>query len=193
MEKICSIQDCERPRRRHGYCVMHAGRYERHGDPLVLKRTENGEPLRFIREVAVPYAGNDCLRWPYAKMTKGYGVLEMDGQRWNASRLVCTLVHGAPPTHEHVAAHSCGKGHLGCVNPRHLGWKTPVENEADKVQHGTLRIGARNPQSKLTEQDVREIRLLVPTMRQCDIARKFGVTEKAIEALRRGRTWTWVI
>jgi hypothetical protein len=66
--------------------------------------------------------------------------------------------HGEPPTARHEAAHSCGKGHLGCVHPGHLSWKTRNENRADMVRHGMLPRGTIVSTNKLTEDQVREIR-----------------------------------
>lgn len=33
---------------------------------------------------------------------------------------MCELVYGKPPMPKHQAAHNCGKGNLGCINPKHL-------------------------------------------------------------------------
>ena len=41
-----------------------------------------------------------------------------------------------------------------------LRWSTKADNEADKLEHGTLRFGSKNPLSRLTDQDVRKIRAL---------------------------------
>jgi hypothetical protein len=75
-----------------------------------------------------------------------------------AHRFVCQEVHGAPPSDRHHAAHSCGKGHEGCINPRHLRWATPLENAHDAIVAGTYPHGETVGTAKLTECDIRNIR-----------------------------------
>lgn len=83
------------------------------------------------------YEGDDCLTWPFLKSPRGYARMHVNGRDKRVSRLVCEEAYGTPPTPDHHAAHSCGKGHLACVTKRHLRWATPVENAADKIIHGT--------------------------------------------------------
>jgi hypothetical protein len=54
-----------------------------------------------------------------------------------AHRVMCEIAHGPKPAPGFVAAHTCGKGREGCVNPRHLRWASQKENMADKLLHGT--------------------------------------------------------
>jgi hypothetical protein len=110
----------------------------------------------------------------------------------NAHRVMCLLAHGQPPSIEHVAAHSCGNGAGGCVNPRHLRWATASGNEADKVFHGTSNRGERSGSAKLTESEVRSIRSLEGRMTQQDIADKFGVHLMTVNSILRRRNWGWM-
>lgn len=52
-----------------------------------------------------------------------------------ASEAMCLMVHGMPPSDEHVTAHKCGNGHLSCVNPKHLYWADAKQNARDRVLH----------------------------------------------------------
>ncbi len=62
-----------------------------------------------------------------------------------------------------------------------LRYGTRAENEADKVRHGRSNRGERNGQAKLTESQVREIRLLRETgMTHQRIADQFGMERKTI-------------
>lgn len=187
---ICSIAECGKPMRgRCGWRNAHYKRFRRHGDPIG-GRIAWGEAMRYFREEVLPYVGEDCLFWPYKAGGNGYGQLR-DGDKMRlVHRMVCERVNGPSPTPEHEAAHSCGNGHLGCVAPGHLSWKTPAENRADKLIHGTHNRGERNTQAKLTECDVREIlRLSADGMRHREIADKFGVKPSNINAIIRRRTW----
>lgn len=137
------------------------------------------------------YAEDDCLPWPFGRGKNGYGQIWINGKRITAHREMCVAVHGAPPTGKHEASHSCGKGHLGCCNPRHLAWKTKVENEADKIIHGTSNRGERNPRAKLTRAEIVEIRSASNTPRNL-LAKKFGVKRGTIMDIRSGRSWGWL-
>lgn len=185
--RVCSVPNCGKKHKALGFCANHFYRLKRHGDPLSGK-TPDGEPLRFVHEVASNYQGGDCLHWPFCKDEKGYGLLKVNGKMMPASRYVCTLAHGEPPP-KHDAAHSCGKGHLGCVNPNHLSWKTRAANMADKIAHGTRQCGERGTGAKLTEHSVRKILHMKGKTTLREIALVFGVSKSTICAIHKGLTW----
>ena len=106
----------------------------------------------------------------------------------HASRYMCELVNGSPPTPRHEAAHSCGWGQGGCVNPRHLRWATRVENEAEKIIHGTHLQGDGHPMVKLRGPDIGIIRFLLANgISKTRIARRFGVHPAAIHLIAKGK------
>lgn len=187
-QRKCSVTDCDKPHDARGFCNAHYTRLCNYGDPLAEKplRAGNGEVLEFFQSTVLPYDGDDCLIWPFTRNRKGYARLWYEGRMTYVSRLVCERVHGPPPTASHQSAHSCGKGHEGCVAPRHLRWATCKENHADKVIHGTVN------RAKLSEDDIREIRRLIGTMSQYDVAERFGVSPPTISAIKRGKTWRHV-
>lgn len=130
----------------------------------------------------------DCLRWPFCRDKHGRGMLGVNGERWWAHRLMCTLAHGPAPTPKHTAAHRCGKGHEGCIHPKHLSWKTQKENLADCVLHGTQGRHRYGPRGKLTPEEVQKIRDLEATHTQGQLAEMFGVAEGTVNDIWRGRT-----
>jgi hypothetical protein len=135
------------------------------------------------------YPHDWCLVWPFATL-HGYGQFGIKGKTHYAHRYMCELVHGAPPTERHQAAHSCGNGHKGCVNPRHLSWKTPSENQLDCKDHGTQ---AKNPYGNhgvLTHDKAATIRSLKGIKLQRELADEYGVSESTISDIWLGRTWT---
>jgi hypothetical protein len=176
---------------RKGWCNMHWLRWRRYGDPLAVK-TPKGSLAKWVDETAVPYDGEDCLIWPFSGTGEGYGQLKYHGKRWIASRLVCQLVHGEPPRVDAEACHSCGNGHLGCMNPKHLRWGTRDDNMQDMIAHGNSIRGEKNRLSKLTEDDVKAIRELAKTSRQRSIAELYGVTEANVSQIVHRKTWAWV-
>jgi len=142
--RTCSVDGCGKKHDAHGYCSVHRQRWQRFGDPLRENVTaSDGEPTFFL-EKALRWRSNACLIWPFSRDNKGYAriaTVKRDGRKVPArvNRVICLRVHGKPPTRKHEAAHSCGKGHLGCISPKHLEWKTHRENCLDKIIHGTSR------------------------------------------------------
>lgn len=189
-DRVCSVPGCEKKHTANGFCLNHYRRNRDHGDPLA-GITAQGEPIRYLVEEVLTYQGDDCLRWPFATW-KGYGRISYEGRNQNACRVVCLLTHGEPPHRSYHAAHTCGKGHEGCVNPRHLVWKTPIDNKADELEHGVRPRGSKVGTSKLTEEDVLKIRMMKGSMSQRDIASKFAVSEGAISAIMSGAKWGWL-
>lgn len=139
---------------------------------------------------AVTYIGDDCLIWPFHRDRQGYG--RINRKTYGEAlphRYVCRVSHGPPPSATHQAAHLCGNGHLGCVNPNHLSWKTPAENCADAITHGTTQRGERSAMAKLTEADVIYIRTLRGLVPQKELAQQFGVHPKHISRLQCAKRW----
>lgn len=188
---VCCIANCSKRHYAKGFCQAHYERSRRHGDPLA-GRTAQGEPERFLREVVLPYEGDECILWPFAKARNGYGKIAVNSRLHTVSRLVCEDIHGPPPTATHEAAHSCGKGHLGCVTKKHVLWKTPAENQRDRVAHGTHSRGQRSSTVKLVEAQVTEIRALKGRKTVVDIAAEFGVSPMAVSKIQNRKSWSWL-
>lgn len=188
----CEVEGCgHEGRLKRGLCVAHHHRALRHGDPTIRKSAANGELFAWIK-AHVDHVGDECLPWPFARKSNGYGKVVVDGAQIVASRMMCILAHGEPPTPRHEASHSCGKGHEGCMNPGHLRWDTPEGNQADKVLHGTDNRGEKQWKSKLTEADVLEIRSLLGIVPQSEIAKRFGIDPSSVSNIKSGKNWGWL-
>ena len=186
---VCTAQGCAETAKSAGYCWSHYNRKLRYGDPELVKRTTKaGEPLRWLK-AHIDHDGIDCLIWPFAKFLSGYGQIN-DADSKGAHRKMCILAHGPPPAPNHEAAHSCGKGHKACVHPRHLSWKLPVENAADKIAHGTKLQGTQHPLTKLTDEAV--LQIFVDPRPQRVIAAEMGVDQQNISKIKRGESWSWL-
>lgn len=83
-------------------------------------------------------------------------------------------------------------GNQGNNRLDNLAWGTRKENAADKVTHGTRAVGERHGAAKLTEVQVREIRSLADTMKQKDIARRFGVGKAIVSKIIHRLKWSHV-
>lgn len=187
---LCSVQGCGKSERARGLCAAHYTRLKRHGDPL-SGRVMDGGPLRWLYDLA-DHKGSACVIWPFRKRWNGYGEVSFRGKRTAASRVMCIIAHGDPESEDMHAAHSCGNGFGGCVNPKHVSWKTKSENETDKVDHGTSNRGERHGMSKLTSDDILNIRSLASHMTHKEIAKAHGVTRSTVGAIITRKRWNWM-
>jgi hypothetical protein len=122
----------------------------------------------------------DCWFWTGAKTLEGYGMFS--GRK--ATRVMMEIMEG--PSDLHVL-HSCRN--RDCVNPKHLRYGTDQENMLDKVQDGTQPRGSKCYQAKLTDEQVAEIRKIGRTMRQKDLAARYGVGRAIIGAILLNQKW----
>lgn len=134
------------------------------------------------------WAGVECLLWPFGK-TNGYGTL---GGKTSglAHREMCILAHGEPPFSGAHAAHSCGNGHLGCVNPNHLRWADADQNSDDRLAHGTFLRGTKIYCAKLTEDRV--LSVVADPRTDAELAQIYECSRATISDIRAGRTWGWL-
>lgn len=187
--RVCKIEGCGKAHLANDWCSAHYQRWRRHGNPLG-GRMPNGEALAFLESAVFSFDGDDCLIWPFPRGDDGYGRVRRDGKCHLVTRVVCEHEYGPPPTPEHHAAHLCGKGHLGCCNPKHLAWKTPKENQADRLVHGTHGRGERSNFSKLTKMQAFEIRS--STKLQRELAAEYRVSQQTISDIKRHKSWFWL-
>lgn len=195
-KRFCSVEGCERIHYGKGLCSKHYYRLWKHGSPHAggKPRQQRGSALKWVQD-HLNFDKDECLIWPFSRKEQGYGQVCYHGKTMRAHRLICELVHGSPEDQKMDCAHSCGNGHLGCVNPKHLRWATRKENMQDAIVHGTTIRGQKNPNSILTESDVRKIKQMCRGGRatnQSQMARDLGVSIATINAVLKGRSWSWV-
>ena len=189
---VCIAEGCASAAVAKGLCKRHWHKQARYGSTEGGAGWRRGESLSWLRTNA-SYQGDDCLTWPFTRSSSGYGVIVIDRKQRQAHREMCKLAHGHPPTDAHQAAHNCGKGHEGCVNPRHLRWATASENQMDRLAHGTSPRGNGNGKASLTADQVAAIReRLAAGASQAQIAREHGVHLSTIHLIKTGRNWGWL-
>lgn len=140
----------------------------------------NGRNFRWLQQHQNYSEAGWCLMWPFGRHKDGYGILGIDYKMKYAHRIMCELAHGAPATPDLEAAHSCGRGHEGCVNPLHLSWKTKTENRRE--------AGSR-PRKKLDPTRAAAIRALRGLETEDVTAARYGVSEVTIRQIQSGRIW----
>lgn len=129
--------------------------------------------------------------WPWlASGRRGYG------RAWTGYRLApashfALALDGRPPVVGAGALHSCDNP--PCCNPRHLRWGTQKENMADCVERGRVSSGESHLSTNLTNDQARQIKCAKKYHGVgADLARKHGISDAAVSAIRRGRTWTHI-
>ena len=146
---------------------------------------------RFMGKVKVE---GDCWIWQGKKNPDGYGIFTV-GRKFVAAHRYSFYVFTHPPGPLQVR-HSCDTP--SCVNPRHLLEGTAIDNAQDcvargrKGQLGTTKpsaAGTRNHNSKFSQENVAQIKALLPTKNNCQIAKQFGVTPAVIWKIRNGETY----
>lgn len=188
----CSIEGCGKSAKSKGMCDAHFMRQKRHGDPEA-GGIARGETQRWIADHQ-DYVEDRCLTWPFARSDNGYGVTTVAGDYALAHRVMCEAVNGPAPTVEHEAAHSCGNGHEGCVNPLHLRWATKSENALDAMAHGTKRPmekGERHKMAKLKDADVLAIRQRrAAGVSNAALCKEYGMSSASISRITTRQSWT---
>lgn len=135
------------------------------------------------------YEGDGCLIWPFSTC-KGYPTLGLNRKIVRASRVMCEMVNGPPPSRSHEAAHLCGRGHEACMHPKHIVWKTKSANQLDRRRHGTNRTNRTGRRGALTADQVKAIRAATGT--NMSIAKAFGVSEHTVMRVRNRETYAKV-
>lgn len=138
----CTVDGCDRPQYGNGLCSMHHQRFKKHGDPLGGRNYQKGEIAAFVQS-AISTDLDECIQFPYCRDKFGYGRFNPGVRTVGAHCYVAEQVYGPKPTASHECCHSCGNGHLGCINPKHLYWGTRADNVRDTISHGTANFFGR--------------------------------------------------
>ena len=126
-----------------------------------------------------------CWLWTGARHNWGYGYFAIDGKSWLTHRLLYIHCYGTIDPGLDVR-HKCRP--RNCCNPDHLELGTSAENMADKVRDGTVQRGEKHGQSKLTAEQVLQIRAR-STENQHELGLEFGVSPGTINSIIHRKTW----
>lgn len=134
----------------------------------------------------------DCWIWRGPLNAHGYGMLNHEYKHYRAHRVTLIDASGAAPDGM-CALHSCDNP--PCVNPAHLRWGTRGDNAADMEVRGRARrvgmTGAINPNARLSDDAVREIRETPHYWGiNTELGRRYCVDNSTISKVRKGKAWT---
>lgn len=120
-----------------------------------------------------------CWLWMASMKPNGYGQFGMnDSSPELAHRVAYRLTYGDFDPSLYVCHHCDNRR---CVRPTHLFLGTNTDNMRDAIRKGRMvfsKIGSENPNAKLTDDQVREMRrLYAEGWLQSELARHFDVCE----------------
>jgi hypothetical protein len=129
---------------------------------------------------------NSCWNWLGSKTKEGYG--NFSGTK--AHRVSYKWKYGAIPNGLDIL-HKCDNP--SCVNPSHLVTGTHQDNMRDMVNKGRSKRGEDCAKSKLSLEQVNEIKVRIEQgERDYEICKIYNVSPTAISGIRHKKTWYWV-
>ena len=134
-------------------------------------------------------AAEECWPWEGACDGHGYGTVTFRGVQYIVSRVILTATLGPSLL---LALHQCDNP--PCCNPGHLYFGTYGDNQNDALSRSRKIVlcGEDLTQSKLTDEQVRQIRALLGTASQTAIGAMFGVSQTAVSKIALGYRWRHV-
>lgn len=134
----------------------------------------------------------ECIVWIGPKNKDGYGMFQPTPNckkehilmhRWAYWKHVSMEISS-----NDVIRHSCDNP--ACINPNHLIKGTHNDNVQDRVSRQRSAVGEVNGRSKLTEENVKEIKADINKGKlKTDIAKKFGITRRTVKFIEDGKIW----
>ena len=144
---------------------------------------------RFWSKVSIG-SDDECWNWLGGVVERGHGQFWINGKHVYAHRFAKSLYESVPD--DKLVCHTCDNA--GCVNPRHLYVGTHSDNAKDRIgtpsHYQPDNAGEKHGLAKLTEEDVIEIR--ASSLSSSEIARRKGVTHKAVSMIRNYQRWRHV-
>ena len=129
-----------------------------------------------------------CWRWKASKFRRGYGQISHAGKNLKGHRVSFEL-HFGPIPDGMLVCHKCDNPE--CTNPKHLFLGTWKDNVQDMQRKGrrTLLIGRKNPMTKLTDEQIAEVRrsYIPGKVSQRVIAERFNITQGYVSEIMTGR------
>jgi hypothetical protein len=149
---------------------------------------------RFWNHIDVK-SSNDCWNWKMRKDNDGYGRTQLfypNIYKKTGAHQIAWILSGNKIEDNQMIRHMCNNP--SCCNPNHLNVGTAKDNALDCVNSGRTMVGSKNPSSKLTEQDVKEIKQELANGKKLGamLGRKYGVSKVIISDIKHNKTWRHV-
>lgn len=187
----CSVSSCDRPVYAKGMCNKHWQRVRKTGSYLDadLKNDSQLSVKERLEKNGVAKE-NGCIEWSKHKDTDGYGIISV-GNAPNRVHRVSYEIYIGPIPPGMLVCHKCDNP--SCFNPKHLFLGSSKDNLQDMVKKGRKPKGEKVHNSKLTEEQVREIKIRVSKGEKVgQIAKDYPVHGRAIRLIMAGINWKHV-
>lgn len=161
---------------------------------IYAPRGESFSTLKLLIRVET----DDCVLWPHAKRSNGYGALSLGNNKIYSTHVVAWALANGKRIPRKKRAGNTKKGLIvchtcdvrSCINPRHLFRGTIKNNLDDMDRKGRRPIGERHPRAKLTEKAIRQIRLSNDSLK--DLGARYGVDKSVVCNIRQRKSWRHV-
>lgn len=157
--------------------------------------------VRDFESKYTPTSTSECWEWKGSAAKRGYGHLFVNGAYVRAHRLAFFLYYGFI-SDDRLICHRCDNP--PCVNPMHLFQGTYLTNNQDRSAKGRSCRGDAHPSRNtpgwnqgekagraiLNNEKVYEIRRLIAQgVSNCEIGRRYGVTNVTVSLIKRRIGW----
>ena len=187
--RICSVHGCGKSRKTGNYCSMHAERLRIFGslepEHINLRiKLRNRPAIEKIMDRIEIVTESGCWIYTGPGVTHGDINIRGLGRPSKVHRVVWEHYIGPIPK-GYLVCHKCDVGF--CCNPNHLFIGTQQDNMSDKVKKNRQAKGSKIGNSLLLEHQVVEI--LKSRETHATLADKYGVTKRAIKAIKTRQNW----
>ena len=144
--------------------------------------------ITVFMDTVSPEPMSGCWLWIGYCMNAGYGTFRLRGINEKAHRASWLMFRGEIPDNLFVCHHCDIKT---CVNPDHLFLGTHMDNMRDMMRKGRSprSVGERAGKSKLTSNQVLEIRRVHRRGLAGKLAKEYGVTKQNIQNIVDRKIW----
>jgi len=133
----------------------------------------------------------DCWLWTAGKTNGGYGKLTTYERVTKLAHRISWEIHFGEVPEGLCVLHHCDNP--SCVRPDHLFLGTLNDNKQDCVVKERHSRGEKVNTSKLTEEQVKEIRqACAQGANKSELAKRYGVDRSSIFRIARGETWSFL-
>lgn len=195
---VCTIPNCGLKTKARGLCnkhyanARHHGRLGQHQRGRVQPTATLEERLRHHGWTEVLHDSTSvdtpCWEWNGYRDRHGYGQLQSGGGVVKYANRVAAEVWIGPIPEGHSVCHRCDNP--PCINPDHLFYGPQAANVADMLFKRRESNGERNPQHKITDLEVQELRARYAAggITQKQLARDYGISKAQVgRIIRRER------